>query len=143
MSEPDTNARDEAASTDGDTIDIRFVKAGGKWTATAPRIRNRAQARRKRTWQRRRRKAAMGTVEIVAGIALGIASVAVADTATTNTNARLLIAGLIVIGAVLAEWGVRHAAHKARRRDPSSNSQAHNLSKRGLSKVLNRRFRRG
>lgn len=62
----------------------------------------------------RSRKTIQGVIEILAGIALGIACVAVADTLTTAPNTRLLIAITVIVCAVLAEWGARHAIHKAR-----------------------------
>lgn len=85
------------------------------------------------------RKALRNAAEIIAGIALGITALAVTDTVTTSANTRLLVAVLIIIAVVYAEWGVRHAVHKARRGNLSRNSQTHNLSRR----ELNRRFRRG
>lgn len=79
------------------------------------------------------------TTELAAGIALGLVAMAVADGVTTSLNLRLGIAVAVCVAGVLAEWGVRVAAYRACRRNPSTDSQAHNLSIRAPK----RRFRRG
>lgn len=144
MPEPATSSRDdksEPTSPDGSTIDLRFRKAAGEWTTTVLAIRNSSRARRQRTRRKARIRAVLqGTAEILAGVVLAIAAVAAAFTTTTSANLRLVIAIPLIIAAVYAEWGLRVAVRRARqRRNPSSGSQAHNLSNRRQ----NRRSSRG
>lgn len=84
------------------------------------------------------RNALRGTGEIVAGIALGIAAMAVVDSAITSPDLQRLV-GVALIAVALAGWGLRAIARKVRSANQSINSQAHNLS----SRALNWRFRRG
>lgn len=135
MTEPDF----KDISADGDSIDIRYIKAGGKWTASVLGIRSSILDRRKRERRKRRERAIRSAAELAAGLVLGIVAMAVADTATTSLNLRLGIAVAVCIAGVLAEWGVRVAAHKARRRDLSTRSERRNLSNR----LRNRRWGRG
>lgn len=85
------------------------------------------------------RRAGRGTVELAAGLVLGIVAMAVADSVTTSLNLRLAIAVAVCVTGVLAKWGVRVATRRARRRDPSTRSQGRNPSNR----VPNGRDRRG
>ena len=84
------------------------------------------------------RDALRGTREITAGLALGIAAMAVVDGATASVGLQRLV-GVALIVAALAGWGLRAAVHKVRSTNQSINSQAHNPSNQGLT----RRFRRG
>lgn len=101
--------------------------------------------RRRPPWQRVSVAAArfigVKTAQLVAGFALAFASLAVADTVTTSPTAHQLVAFGLIIGAGIAGWCAPpvRARRTGRRRNLSTDSQAHNLSNRGLS----RRFRRG
>lgn len=75
-----------------------------------------------------------GAVEIVAGAALGIVAMAVADSATTSVNLRLLVAVTVCVAGVVAEWGLRHAAHKVRNTNQSSVRQESNPSSSELTR---------
>jgi len=97
-------------------------------------------------WQRAGQHAAkfagIKTLQLVAGIALGFAGLAVADTVTTSPLLRHLVAVGFVIVAALMAWGAWVAHGRARRRhrrNPSTDSQTHNLSIHALI----RGFRRG
>lgn len=86
--------------------------------------------------------AGLKALQLVAGIALGVAGLAVADSVTDSPTLHALVAvGFVIIAALMAWSGwVAHArAGRHRRRNLSNDSQTHNLSIRGLS----RRFRRG
>lgn len=79
------------------------------------------------------------------GILLGLADIAIADTIPAGMGRSIvfMIALGMSIGAVLLANRAVSAARSRRprrhRRNPSTDSQTHNLSNRGL----NRRFRRG
>lgn len=81
------------------------------------------------------------TCQLAAGLALGFAGLAVADTVTDSPGLHALVAVAFVIIAALAGWSawVAHSARRRRHLNPSSISQAHNL----WNRALNRRFRRG
>lgn len=86
--------------------------------------------RRQPRWQR----ISLGAGKGIAGLALGIAALAVADTVTTSPNLHYLVAVVFIAIAAVMGWAAWVA-----KRNLSTNSQTHNLSIRGLS----RRFRRG
>ena len=97
-------------------------------------------------WQRASQHTAkfagIKALQLVAGIALGFAGLAVADTVTTSPLLRHLVAVGFVIIAVFMAWGARVAHGRAGRRhrqNPSTDSQTHNLSIHALI----RGFRRG
>lgn len=101
--------------------------------------------RRRPNWQRNSLTvlgaAGLAAGQFVLGITLGFASLAVADTVTTSPTAHQLVAFGLIIGAGIAAWVALLArGHRpGRRQNQSSDSQAYNLSNRGLSG----RFRRG
>lgn len=91
---------------------------------------------RRPRWQR----ISLGAGKGIAGLALGIAALAVADTVTTSPNLHYLVAVTCIAVAGLMGWAALASRKNERhRRNPSTDSQTHNLSNRGLS----RRFRRG
>jgi hypothetical protein len=81
-------------------------------------------------------------IQFAAGIALGFAGLAVADTVTTSPGLHYLVAlGFVIVAALTAwsAWVAHHRAGRGRRRNHSIHSQTHNLSIRALI----RGFRRG
>lgn len=148
MSErPPTSANDESASTDGNTIDIRFNKAGGKWTANVLAFHNaRTQSRSSRRLVRTGLLAAAEfAVQFAFGFLLGTAGVT-AVYATPAGAWRTAVWVVTILVSAVAIFFMNRAVSIARGRQPwprrrnqSINSQTHNLS----SRALNWRFRRG
>lgn len=148
MSEqPPTNAGDESARTDGSSIDIRFSKTGGKWTANVLAL----HGARTRSRPRRRlvRTGLLATAEFAVqfgfGFLLGTADVT-AVYATPAGAWRTAVWVVTILVSAVAIFVMNRAVSIARgrrpwpcRRHPSTDSQAHNLS----SRALNWRFRRG
>lgn len=85
--------------------------------------------------------AGLKTLQLIAGIALGLAALAVADTVTTSPGLHYLVAVSFVIIAALIAWSawVAHSRTGRRRRNPSNRQQVRDQWIRTLS----RRFRRG
>lgn len=115
-----------------------------------PKLPRRKQQTRPR-WQRAAIKTARTTVELAAWFAIGFAALTIADATSTNgTWGAVLWLAIFctVIGTCAHAMNNRTRIARAiryslppkrHRKNPSSNSQTHNQSKRGLS----RRFRRG
>lgn len=148
MSEqPPTSANDESASTDGNTIDIRFSKAGGTWTANVLAFRD----ARTQSWSHWRlvRTGLLAAAEFAVQFAFGflLGSTDVAAVYATPAGAwRTAVWVATILGSAVAVLVMNRAVSIARGRrpwprrcHPSTDSQIHNLS----SRALNWRFRRG
>lgn len=106
--------------------------------------------RRRPKWQRLGIKTLRGAGEIAAWFGIGFAAVSATDTASEGSWLYTAIfITIVAAGTFVMKYGrrlirtVRYSrTPKRHRRDPSSDSQTHNLSIRRLTSALTRRFRR-
>lgn len=107
--------------------------------------------RRRPRWQRAARSAARKTGWLAAWFAIGFASMAAADTVPGGSTLwPVVFFTVFAVGWFVIRRGPRvvrtirySRTPKRHRRNPSSKSQTHNLSIRGLTSALTRRIRRG